>query len=273
MKHIILSILLSFIVLPISLSAQHKDDLCHNYFTIGFGGGYRSNSMRFTQLSPTFTDETYSPHTDYAFSIFGYKEFGMKGHFAIRPQMAFLRRGARLVFLDSQRKGWGYGLYVNYNDFRMPIVFNFTAYRRRCLQPYAYLTPILGIATGGRIALSYQREFTTGLTTANIAPCYLGLGGALGFRYNTTTAHHRNLFFGVEAIYDYGLTNTYSRAEKDGTANDIGQIVNYEHTPVSGQRLFRGVEFQVFMGISISQVPTPKTQPPFMSPKYPMGLK
>ncbi|MBR4213949.1 MAG: outer membrane beta-barrel protein [Bacteroidales bacterium] len=273
MKHIILSILLSFIVLPVSLSAQHKDDICHNFFTIGFGGGYRINSMRFTHLSPTFTEKVYSPHSDYAFSIFGYKEFGVTGHFAVRPQMSFIRRGARLVFYDNNRNHWGYSLYVNYNDFRLPVVFNFTAYSRRCLQPYAYLTPIVGIAAGGRIALSYDREFTTGITAANIAPCYFGLGGALGVRCNTTTAHHRNLFFGIEAIYDHGLSNTYSRAEKDGKVNDVGQIVNYEHNPVSGQRLFSGIEFQVFVGISISQVPTPKTQPPYMSPKYPMGIK
>ena len=273
MKHITLIILVSFIWLPFQLSAQSKDDLCHNYFTIGFGGGIRINSMRFTDYASAFSEEAYSQHNDYVFSIFGYKEFGLKGHFAIRPQVSFLRRGARFVFNDNQGNLWGYGIYVNYNDLRLPFVFNFTAYHRKRLQPYTYLTPIVGFATGGRIALSYKRDFTTDLTKASIAPCYFGLGGALGIRYNTTTARHRNLFFGVEATYDQGLSNTYSRDEKNGKANDVGRIVDYEHTPVAGKRMFSGIEFQAFFGISLNQVPTPKTQPPYMSPKYPMWLQ
>lgn len=269
MKHFIIIIFVSIILWPMSLYAQQNDDICHNYFSIGIGGGFRINNMRVSHLSPSISDEAYTSHKDYAFSIFGYKEFGTKGHFAVRPQVSFLRRGARLVFYYDNTTYWGYALYANYNDLRLPIVFNFTAYHRNRLQPYAYLTPIVGIVSGGRIVLSYERELTTDITKANIASCYIGIGSALGFRYNTTVNHH-NFFFGVEAIYDHGLTNTYSQDERDGKVKDVGLIVNYDNSPLSGQRMFSGIEFQAFVGISINKVPSPKTQPLYKSPKFPM---
>ena len=250
-------LLLATILLPLCLCAQKQNfEVDHKRWTIGIGGGYRVNFMKFTNIYPTIIDKTpYAPytHSDYVFSLFGYKEFDKKGHFALRPQFSYLRRGAMYRFYTLRLDYYRYSLFAGYADFRLPIIINLTAYNRdKKLQPYAYVSPILGLVTDGEIVTTYDEKTTMKLTKANIAKFYFGIGAALGCRYNIVV-RTRNFFVGLEAMYDHGITNTYSKKEKDGRANDIGKLVDYHNEPLTGERLLKGIEFQAVVGIPLGR--------------------
>ena len=156
---------------------------------------------------------------------------------------------------------YGYDIFAHYADFRLPVIINFTPYHRNRLQPYMYLTPIFGTVTHGTIVSSYNDENIPDLklTKANIAEYYFGLGGALGLKYNWEANNHR-LFIGIEVLYDHGLTDTYSRQEKDGRVNDVAHYVDYEHAPLKGERLFKGIEYTAVVGFSLKSKIKPKHQ-------------
>ena len=253
MKIFRLIILLSAVLLPLQICAQKRGRVSHNNFTFGIGGGYRINFMKFTKTDPSFFWTVPDYRNDFVVSGFVYKEFQESGHFALRAQFSYLRRGARYVFYRLKDDYYGYNLYAKCADFRLPIIFNFTEYRSDRLQPYAYLTPIFSMVTGGHIASSYDAKTPSiNLTKANIAEYYFGIGAALGLRYNINVKR-RNFFFGIEAMYDHGLTDTYSQKEKKGDVNNVGKIIDYEHDPLKGKRLLKGLEFQAIVGIPIGK--------------------
>ena len=251
MKHLKTILLLTAILLPLCLFAQRNGGVSHNLWTFGIGGGYRLDYMKFTKIAPAIYNSIPDKHNDYVISVFGYKEFGENGHFALRAQLSYLRRGARYVFYTNSFYH-GYSLYAKYADFRLPLIINFTAYRYNRLQPYAYVTPLFGMVTGGDIVSSYRNTPTIKLTKANIAEYYFGIGAALGCRYNIN-ARGRNFFVGLEVMYDHGITDTYGQKEKDGQANDIGKIIDYQHEPLTGERLLKGFELQAVLGIPIGK--------------------
>lgn len=270
MKHIII-ILLTITSLSTQLFAQKRGIDCHNRFTFGMGAGYRVDFMKFTQVSPSFSYATPDYHNNYIASAFAYKEFGDNGILAIRPQLSFLRRGARYVFEydDIEEDFHGYNIYAKYFDVRIPLILNFAPYHRNRLQPYLYVTPIFGKVLGGTILPSYDDIPEIKLTKANIAENYFALGCALGAKYNWES-NKKRLFLGLEIMYDHGITDTYSKKEKDGKVNDIGHYIDYNHAPLKGKRLFKGLEFQIVFGISLKTI---KKQKPLNNPNTTVNNK
>lgn len=251
MKRFLIIILLTALLLPMESFAQKRNIDSHNRLTFGIGGGFRADYMTITEITPTFEEANSFMLPGFVFSGFVYREFGEAGIFALRAQGSYLTRGAYYHF-KRPHELYGYDIFAHYADFRLPVIINFIPYHRNRLQPYMYLTPIFGTVTDGIIVSTYDDDNIPDLklTKANIAEYYFGLGGALGIKYNWESNSNR-FFIGVEVLYDHGLTDTYSQQEKDGRVNDVAHYVDYEHEPLKGERLFKGIEYTAVVGFSL----------------------
>lgn len=227
-----------------------------NTVSVGVGGGARCDYMHITNVSPDLLDNEF-PDWHFVASVFASWEF-WDDRLGIRPQFAFLKRGAYHDHLtDIGSFDIGYEVKVSYIDVRLPLVFNILSGRNRIpATPYVYVSPVLGFASGGKILLYDERMSSVNenvylempVTDANMAKHYFGVGAGAGVKFKVNMG--RNEFFcGLEAMYDYGLTDTYSKKEKSGKANDVGKLVDYTHYKLKGKRTFSGVEMQFTLGV------------------------
>ena len=253
MKKKYIIILLIVFLLPPTTNAQRGYRVNHTQWSYGLGAGYRISFMKITEFGPAIENYYKFTNSNYIFSLFAYKEYG-DGYFAWRPQISMLKRGGEYHFCSTLNCS-NYTVKASYLDFRIPIIINFTEYNRDHLQPYFYITPIFGIATGGKLRLrnvDHDVEIIeTKITQANIAKYYYGIGASLGVRYNIDVKK-RNVFVGMEIVYDYGFSDTYSEYEKKGEINNIGNLVPYYNEPLKGSRHFSGLEMQVVAGVPLS---------------------
>ncbi len=251
----LLAALLLVSLFSFSLTAQ-EDKLDNWYF--GVTGGLHSNKMRFSEL-----DKSYFPVNKGlnggVFSLFVQKEFGRQSQFGIRPQMSFLNRGGKLNdILISDFYGntneWNYGLKAHFWDFRIPLIYNFGK-ASSVVRPYAFLAPVLGLATGGNIWLRpnnvMDERMATGydldMTDANMAAAYFAGQIGAGVKFAVPIADKR-FYVGVEANYELGFTDTYSKKEKNGESNDVARLFSDNYN-INGTRKFSGFEVQAVISI------------------------
>lgn len=240
-------------LLCFNLYAQENGEK-ENYFGIGFG--FHSNKMKYTNIGNRFFSEKKSLKGA-LFSLYVQQQLGMSGRFAMRPEIAFLKRGGEMrgsySFLKSANGSANttYKLKANYIDIRLPFMYYLSNNGR--LRPYVLVAPVLGFARKGNIKLNEDYYDGTNdavemkLTEANMAKAYFALSAGVGMNYSFNISDH-NFLVGVEAIYEHGLSNTYSKMEKDGTSVDIlssGRVVD-------GKRRFRGFELKATLGIPFS---------------------
>lgn len=250
--------------LTLSLRAQDSAlESSTTDWTFGLGFGKRCNFMKITELASGI-DGDKEMRGGGMFSLFAYKETADGGK-AIRPQITFISRGAKYANLTS--KSWteaSYCVDAKYIDFRLPLIMNLGTYRSGGIQPYFYLAPIMGMASGGEISLTEAKEggksVSADVSKSNLASWYVGAGAALGVKYNLELNDAR-VYLGFECMYDYGITNTYGKKEKDGDINDIANIVNYTDYSLDGKRKFSGLEFQVVVGVPLTVFKRKTKQP------------
>lgn len=242
------------------LSAQTSaSETTSSNWALGVGLGGRINFMKITDIASDFDDNKQS-RAGAMFSIFAYKDTD-DGLLAIRPQLSFLSRGAKYTGLKSST--WSdaeYCVKAKYLDIRLPFILNFGTYRPGVVQPYIYLSPIIGMATGGEISMTEKssgKKVSTDVSQSNLSSLYLGAGAAFGLKYNAVM-NQKRFYLGFEMMYDCGLTNTYGQKEKDGKVNDLAHLVKYNHNKLDGKRKFSGLEFQVLVGIPLG---SPKSKP------------
>ena len=53
--------------------------------------------------------------------------------------------------------------------------------------------------------------------------------------------NRQGFLLGLEAMYDHGFNNTYGKQEIDGKSNDVGNLVEYNHDKLKGERCFKGM--------------------------------
>jgi OOP family OmpA-OmpF porin len=265
MKRLFFS-MLSATFLALNVSAQETDvDTTESeviepsVWSVGLNFGPRTNFMKFTNLSPDING-TKTARSNFVFSVFAYREF-KDGKYGIRPQLSLLSRGAKYTGIES--KYWEnatYDVKANYLDLRMPLILNLNEFEisGQPIQPYVYITPILGAATGGELSLTDETEDPEDAVTismdaakSNLASFYLGAGLGVGARYKFDIMGEK-CFVGFEMMFDYGISNTYGKNEKDGKAEDVGYLVNYTNYPLDGKRRFSGLEFQVTACVPMS---------------------
>ena len=289
-------VLLPVLALSFCLSAEAQfteqggqEKISKGDWYVGVGSGFHTNFMRYSDL-----DEDYYPDSKNlnsgVFNVFFQYEFGNKRQFAIRPEIALLRRGGKLVNIGSNEPDYEmegiedihYTLKSRYVDIRVPLIYNFLDADSK-IRPYVYIAPALGFATRGTIRM--QEDYVDGsysgygmdLSKANMAGVYFSGSIGVGAKYQFEIAGN-TFFVGLEADYELGFTDTYGSTEKDGEATVNPDLVEMEWSKpgyeLEGTRKFSGFEIKATLGVPFSvfkkkaaPAPTPVTVTPAPQPK------
>lgn len=226
---------------------------------VGVTGGYHVTFPSFSKIDrevfPDFTNKDAG-----VFSIFVQGEFGSQRQWAVRPELAFTKRGGGISNIginqiDYEREDIDnifYKVKSGYMDIRVPLIYNLgnTSW---AVRPYVYVAPILGFSTGGQILLQedYADHSYAGyhldLNTSNYNSIYFAGAAALGARYHFPLGSSK-AFVGIELMYEYGFTDTYGSKEKDGDAININPMFP-ENAKVDGARKYQGFEAKLTFGI------------------------
>lgn len=246
MKKLLFVFLLSAGVLQY-LHAENKDVL--DKFHVGFAGGYHNNMMRFPGLSKVSYHDRHFLHAG-VFAVFA--EYDINSRFSVRPELAFLNRGGRMNFERVSSIYYGtYSLKSGYMDLRLPVLYKFNT--SSSWEPYIYAAPVLGFATGGKLNMYEQmycgdeRSYDLNLTKANMASAYFALAAGAGVKYSIPIMGH-NFYLGLDAGYEYGITDTYSKMEKAG---DSVSLNNESGAPVT-VRKNSGMEIRLSISVPLS---------------------
>ena len=256
------------------------------------GAGFHTSFMRYSDL-----DEDYFPTkknlNSGMFSLFVQREFGQKHNFAIRPELAYTKRGGRLteigmnlenLYEDEGIKDIRYRLKSHYLDIRVPLIYQFGK-ASSAIRPYVYVAPILGFSLGGNISMEqqyYQFEGTDGgnlvqrgddvydyagmhmdLTKSNMSAVYFAAAVGAGLKWQFNVGRH-TCFLGAEAMYEHGFTDTYGNDNK--AKNKHSDLVGLGDK-VNGTRKFSGVELKVTLGIPFSVFSKPAPAPVVVVPE------
>ena len=227
----------------------------------GVGGGYRLTHMGFSDINEDlFPENEWGGSGVYSFFVQG--EFGRERNFAVRPQLSFLDRGGKLtgigrdLWTDDMNDVW-YKLNAHYIDIRVPLIYNFGK-AGAAVRPYVYVAPVLGFVSGGNINMhndspdNTYNGYNLEMTKANYASAYfagsVGIGSKCQFKINDQI-----YFLALEASYELGFTNTYSKKERRGESivdeNSFFQSNSYN---LKGTRKLSGFEIKATLGIPLS---------------------
>ncbi len=261
----------------VTVSAQDSD---RPEWYVGIGAGLNFSNLQFSDIDEALYPENKSNMSG-VFSFFAEYDFGRSRCFAVRPQLSFLTRGGSLEDIgrgyfanydypatDPDRlENAVYQLKATYFDIRVPLIYQIGKASWR-VRPYAYVAPVLGFVTGGNV--SARQEFADGtvdgvrydLTEANMSSTYfaaaLGIGAKWQFDINDAP-----FFLGVDLSYQLGLTDTYGKKEKDGTADAVSFFLTTSQ--VFGSRKISGFEASLTFGVPFSafrrKALTPVEQP------------
>lgn len=226
----------------------------------GFTEGYRYGMMSFSELSsPKHYDKNNGLSAPVA-SLWIQKEFGSERHFAVRPEVAYTRRGGTLTdFIVNKTTPMDYRLRADYIDARLSLIWNFGRADAR-LRPYVMVTPLAGFVADGTVGMELAQldakgeptglysGYRTDLSDANMSKTYLAVAPGAGVKWQFHVGSQaQHLFtFGIEACYEIGLTDTYGSKEKDGVANDV---LGRAHYNIAGSRKLSGFEVKAVLGI------------------------
>ena len=249
---------LIILTLLISISAVAQDSKWY----IGVGGGYHNSKFIFSELDEkVFQENTWLGSG--VFSVFGQYEFGKDLNWVVRPEISFLKRGGGLerLYTDCNGTDCGdnlqYRIKANYYDFRVPFMYQFNYYDSK-FRPYVYVAPVLGFVSGGNINMhndspdNTYNGYNLEMTKANYASAYfagsVGIGSKCQFKINDQI-----YFLALEASYELGFTNTYSKKERRGESivdeNSFFQSNSYN---LKGTRKLSGFEIKATLGIPLS---------------------
>lgn len=263
MKRITLKTVLAAVAMAsLPFSGANAQEGTNSKWYFGLGGGYHTTHMGFSDINETIFPENENRGSG-VFSMFVMGEFGSEGNFAIRPQLSFLTRGGKLTdianvgdnYTSSGVKDIFYSLRSRYVDIRVPLIYQFGKASSK-IRPYAFVAPVLGFATTGDIMLISENDdssvegYKTDLSDANMASAYFAGQIGAGVKFALPVAGDR-CWLGIEASYEFGLTDTYGSKEKDGDANDLSQLFNKNYK-LNGTRKFSGFEFQAVLSVPFS---------------------
>lgn len=242
-----LFLILSLLLVFAKVAATNNDTL--DKWHLGVSGGYHNNMMRFPDLSKTSYPGRNPLHSG-IFAVFA--EYSVNSNFALRPELTFLNRGGRMAFnrVGAVKNG-RYALKSGYVDFRSPVIYRFNA--ASAWKPYVYAAPIIGLSTGGNVELYEQlycgdeRSYSLKLTNANMASAYFAVAAGIGVRYPVSVLGN-DFYLGLEAGYEYGITDTYSKKEKTGESLSVNSVSAAQ----IGSRNFSGIEIRLSVSVPLS---------------------
>lgn len=243
-----LLILLSLLCVESVLKSQEIAKL--ENWTVGLGGGYHTNTMRFPDLNKAWYPHRKNSHTGV---ISMYAEYALYKKISVRAELAFLGRGGKLEMAGLPGVAAGvYKLQTTYWDFRVPVIYDIlnSAYKVR---PYVFCAPVVGFAIGGDVYMQTisnigtLRNYNLDLSRANMAAAYFAITAGAGAKYPINIAD-RTFYVGLEAGYEYGITDTYSKQEKKGQSISINGV----NKDIAGPRKHSGFEIKVMAHVPLS---------------------
>lgn len=237
------------------LNAQTINDKIH----VGVRGGadiFRADYSRMKNRDPQFTANGVG-------GLFVEFEFGDNRLFSIRPEVDFLSRGTRINGDDLH-----YKLKARYTDFRLPLIFNLG--NPEGIRPYIYVAPIVGFVRGGKISLEEAAgSYNLKISDANMASSYFAGAVGLGLKIPIRLDEQKRIHFALEANYQRGFTDTYSKKEKEGEAIAVNRPAYY----LRGNRKLSGFEVAATLSIPLSifkRAPKKKAQAVYVPEPVPI---
>ena len=218
---------------------------------VGLMGGYHSNSTKFSNLDKTIFPSVNGLGSS-VFGVFAKFDIGDTRTFALRPEIMFLNRGTKLSDISYViGPGTGelnYEQNTSYIDLRLPIIWQIG--NANTIRPYLYVAPIMGFAKGGDINI-YNRtaEYTIDISKANMASTYFAGAVGAGVDIPISVGNNKSINLGIEAMYEYGFTDTYGKKEKDGVAKVYQFFPVYN---ITGTRKFSGFEVKASVSVPLS---------------------
>lgn len=270
------SIILALALLAGMVAFAQQEVLKQPKYKFGFGlkGGVNIANMRYT--FDEFADYEKSFLVKPQFGVFA--DFPLGQQFSIGGEFDYYGRGVKMhKYVDEDYGNVDYRIDAQYFDIRMPLVYSF--YPRYMFTPYVVLAPGLGIAKGG--SMEYKSGIATGedengnflyedmklnLTKKNFRSLDFSLFLGAGINYPIPLANGNRLNIGLEAGYNWGFINTFSKDELDenpvlatSDPNTTGSV-NVDNTLFQGVtnqggRFNRGIEVTLRVGLALFDAP------------------
>lgn len=231
-KNLILTLCFSFLffVKPV-VSQSVKLDSILNKVSVGIRTGINFPSMYYSDQDIKYQSSLFPR------GIVGlFAEIKLKSNFSIRPEMVFIGKGQTIDDI-----GIKYKFSSNYFDIKLPVIYNFR--KISFFEPYLFLAPTLGFATGGMIEFQDMKKE---ITNASIASTDFGLMLGCGAKYPLKIMNY-DVLIGAEVNYNVGLSDTYSKKEIDETAIALNRF-SYS---IDGTRKNRGLGITVSFAVPL----------------------
>lgn len=227
-------------------TAQNTLDKIH----IGVIGGLHNTSTSYSNLDKSIFG---SPSSAMGGHLGIYGEFDVSDNISLRPQLSFLSRKINIENVAYAKFILPSGFSVNspvdytakaqYTDLRVPVIYNFGS--QGGIRPYLYLSPTFGMVRGGEISLAGSGVgYNVDVSKANMADFYFALSPGVGVKFPVG-----GVTLGIEASYEFGLTDTYGSKEKDGKAVARTLFPIYH---IDGTRKFSGFEVSAHVSVPLS---------------------
>lgn len=245
-------------------------------FGFGLKGGVNIANMRYT----------FDEFADYENSFLVKPQFGVfidipvASQFSIGGEFDYYGRGVKMhKYVDEDYGNVDYRIDAQYFDVRMPLVYSFKP--RYMFTPYLVLAPGLAIAKGGTMSytsgiiageddngVEYCEDLKLNLTKKNFRSLDFNLFLGAGINYPIPLANGNRLNIGLEAGYNWGFINTFSKDELDenptlaikdpsttGSVN-VDNII-FQGITNQGGRFNRGIEVTLRIGLALFDGPKP----------------
>jgi OOP family OmpA-OmpF porin len=182
--------------------------------------------------------------------VFAEFPFNERNTFSLRPEINFITRGQHVDDKDIN-----YKMDAQSVDIYLPFVYTFRSQEKQPVSPFVLIAPAIGFSTGGKIKLD---KWKTDVSDANLNPFHAGIYGGVGVKFPVYGSNRRELLsIGLELGYYLGLTDTYSKKEKDGEA----LALNLKYYEIEGTRKHTGLQAQVSVSVPLSIFKAKKKAP------------
>ena len=164
---------------------------------------------------------------------------------SVAPELNYQQRGGATSYLYEQYYHVSYQLNAHYISVRFPL--NCYAPIHPSFRPYLFMGPDMGYVIAGRISLSQPGLEIPGsevvINNSNVNRVYIGALCGAGLRFNVELPQI-TLVIKTDAALNWGLIDTFSKADHDDTATPTNINAYYIHD----KRLSRGLEIHLSVG-------------------------
>lgn len=178
-------------------------------------------------------------------SVGAFVELPFSTVLSVAFELNYQQRGGATSYIYEQNYNVSYQFDAHYISIRFPV--NCYIPIHPSVRPYLFFGPDMGYVVGGKIALSQPELEISGsevvINNSNVNRVYFGVLCGAGLRFNVELPHS-TLVIKTDAALNWGLSDTFSKAEHDDTATPTNVNAYYIHD----KRLSRGLEIHLSIG-------------------------